>query len=69
MLFKTIILLLLGFVVVSLFTGFYYLIRDPANSQRVIKALFLRVGLSLFIVLLLSIGIYFGWIFPHGFGQ
>lgn len=69
MLFKTAIVLLLLFVIVSLFTGFYFLMRDPSSSQRIIKALFLRVGLSLFIVLLLGVGIYFGWVLPHGFGQ
>lgn len=69
MLFKALILALLGFVTVSLFTGFYFLMRDPSSSQRVTKALFLRVGLSLFVMLLLAIGIYFGWILPHGFGQ
>ncbi len=68
MLFKIALVLLLLFVIASLFTGFYFLVRDPSSSQRVIKALFLRVGLSLFIMLFLAIGIHFGWVLPHGFG-
>jgi multisubunit Na+/H+ antiporter MnhF subunit len=69
MLFKIIIVALLLFVVVSLFTAFYYLVRDPASSKRVVKTLFLRVGLSLFIMLLIALGVKMGWVTPHGFGQ
>ena len=69
MLFKIIIVALLLFVVLSLFTAFYYLVKDPASSTRIVKTLFLRVGLSLFIVLLIGIGAQLGWITPHGFGQ
>jgi len=68
-LFKIILVVLLIFVVVSLFTAFYYLIKDPSSSTRVVKSLFLRVGLSLFIMLLLFIGVNMGWVTPHGFGQ
>ena len=69
MLFKVILVALLIFVVVSLFTAFYYLVKDPSTSTRVVKSLFIRVGLSLFIMLLLLVGTYFGWVTPHGFGQ
>ena len=69
MLFKVILIALLLFVVVSLFTAFYYLVKDPSTSQRVVKTLFIRVGLSLFIMLLLLVGIQMGWVTPHGFGQ
>ena len=69
MLFKVLIVALLGFVVVSLFTAFYYLVKDPASSKRVVKSLFVRVGLSLFIVLLIGVGHWLGWVTPHGFGQ
>ncbi|MCY4150119.1 MAG: twin transmembrane helix small protein [Gammaproteobacteria bacterium] len=69
MLFKTVLVLLLLFVIVSLFTGFYFLMRDPSSSQRIVKALFLRVSLSLFIMLLLGIGLYFGWVLPQGLAQ
>ncbi|WP_424947331.1 DUF2909 domain-containing protein [Candidatus Spongiihabitans sp.] len=69
MMFKIILVALLLFVVVSLFTAFYYMVKDPAASTRVVKSLFIRVGLSLFIMLLLFVGVQFGWISPHGFGQ
>ena len=69
MLFKIILVALLLFVIVSLFTAFYYLIKDPSTSTRVVKTLFLRVGLSLFIMLLLLVGTKLGWVTPHGFAQ
>jgi multisubunit Na+/H+ antiporter MnhF subunit len=69
MLFKYILVALLLFVIISLFTAFYYLVKDPSSSKRVVKSLFLRVGLSLFIMILLLIGTQLGWVTPHGFGQ
>jgi len=69
MLFKFILIALLFFVIVSLFTAFYYLVKDPSSSKRVVKSLFFRVGLSLFIMILLLIGTQLGWVTPHGFGQ
>ena len=69
MLFKFILVGLLLFVVGSLFTAFYYLVKDPAAATRVVKTLFVRVGLSLGIMLLLLLGTGLGWITPHGFGQ
>ena len=69
MLFKYILVALLLFVIVSLFTAFYYLVKDPSSSKRVVKSLFLRVGLSLFIMILLLIGTQLGWVTPHGFGE
>ena len=44
-------------------------IKDPSTSTRVVKTLFVRVGLSLFIMLLLLVGTQLGWVTPHGFGQ
>ena len=69
MIFKIILIALLLFVIVSLFTAFYYLVKDPASSTRIVKSLFVRVGLSLFIMALLILGAEMGWVTPHGFGQ
>ena len=67
--FKIVLVALLLFVIVSLFTAFYYLVKDPSTSTRIVKSLFIRVGLSLFIMLLLLVGVQLGWVTPHGFGQ
>ena len=43
---KIIILILLVFVVISLFSGLYFLVRDKGQSNRVVNALTYRVGFS-----------------------
>ena len=69
LLFKLIIVILLIFIVISLFTALYLLMKSPDNSLRVVKSLAIRVGLSLFVMLLIFLGARFGLIEPHGFGQ
>ena len=43
---KIIILILLVFVVASLFSGLYFLVRDKGQTNRVVNALSFRVGFS-----------------------
>lgn len=68
LLFKLIIVVLLLFVVGSLFSALYFLVKDPSRSKRVVKSLSWRIALSLFILLLLVAGIQFGFIVPHDVG-
>ncbi|MDD9810781.1 MAG: twin transmembrane helix small protein [Gammaproteobacteria bacterium] len=67
-LFKLIIIILLLFVVGSLFSALYFLVKDPSTSKRVVRSLSWRIALSLFILLLLVAGIQFGFIVPHDVG-
>ncbi|MDD9823115.1 MAG: twin transmembrane helix small protein [Gammaproteobacteria bacterium] len=67
-LFKLIIVVLLLFVVGSLFSALYFLVKDPSTSKRVVRSLSWRIALSLFILLLLVAGIQFGFIVPHDVG-
>lgn len=67
-LFKLIIIILLLFVVGSLFSALFFLIKDPSSSRRVVKSLSWRIALSLFILLLLFAGIQAGWVTPHDVG-
>ncbi len=69
LLLKLIIVILLIFVVISLFTALYLLIKSPDNSEKVVKSLAIRVGLSLFVLMLIFVGSRFGFIEPHAFGQ
>ena len=46
----------------SLFSALVFVIRDRSGSTRAVKALALRVGLSLALFLLLMAGYYFGLI-------
>jgi hypothetical protein len=50
------IVLILG----SLASALYYLIKDKGQSDRTVKMLTVRVGLSLTLFLLLMAGYYFG---------
>lgn len=68
LLFKLIIVIFLLFVVGSLFSALYFLVKDPSRSKRVVKSLSWRIALSLVILLLLVAGIQFGFIVPHNVG-
>ncbi len=63
---KTIIILFLIAIFASLTSGLYYLIRDRGHSNRAVKALSWRIGLSLTLFVLLIIGFSTGIIQPHG---
>ena len=49
----------------SLASALYYLIKDKGQSDRTLKALTLRVSLSVGLFLLLMAGFYFGIIPPR----
>jgi hypothetical protein len=54
--------LLLLVIVGSLFSGLFFMYRDKSGGARVARALTVRIGLSLFLILLLMAGFYFGFI-------
>ena len=66
MIFKIIIVALLLVVVFSLGQALFFLIRDESKSDRMLKSLTWRIGLSVFIFILLLIGQAMGIITPHG---
>ena len=66
MIFKTIIVVLLLIVLFSLGQALFYLMKDGGKSDRMLKALTWRIGLSVFIFILLLIGQATGLIQPHG---
>jgi hypothetical protein len=53
-------------VIFSLGQALFYLIKDEGKSDRMVKALSWRIGLSVFIFLLLLIGQAVGLIQSHG---
>lgn len=61
---KIIVVILLMIVIVSLFSGLFFLFKDKGKGDRVVKALTLRVGLSIAIFLILMASYYFGLIPP-----
>lgn len=49
-------------IVASLFSALFFIYRDKGSSTRALKALALRVGLSVALFVFLMLGYYFGWI-------
>jgi hypothetical protein len=63
---KIVIVLLLIGIIGSLASAMVYLVRDRGSSTRTVKALTIRVGLSVVLFLLLMAGYYFGFISQDG---
>lgn len=63
---KIIVVLILLVIVGSLGSGLYYLLKDRERSPRTVKALTLRIGLSIGLFLLLLLAYAAGLIKPHG---
>ncbi len=59
---KLLVLALLLAIVVSLGSGLYFLYHDQEGSTRVLKALTVRVALSVLLIVLLVVGYSLGWI-------
>ena len=61
---KVIVLILLGAVVVSLFSGLFFLVkdRDSPESTRMLTSLKIRVVLSISLIVFLVAAYSFGWI-------
>jgi hypothetical protein len=62
---KTLILLLLGAIVVSLGKAMFHLTSGPDESGRVVRALTVRITLSIALFALLMLVWYFGGMSPH----
>lgn len=63
---KFLVLLLLAGILVSLFSGLFYLNRDQGDSRRMLRALTFRIALSVLLFLVLLIAWRTGAIQPHG---
>jgi succinate dehydrogenase/fumarate reductase cytochrome b subunit len=65
-------LLIIGFLLVILWNlgaGLYYMLVDKGKTDRTVKALSWRIGLSVALILIVILSIYMGWIEPHGIGR
>ncbi len=52
-------------IVFSLASGFYYILFRRDNSSQAVKALTLRISLSLGLFVLLLVAYAMGWLKPH----
>ena len=60
--FKLVVILLLLGVLASLFSGLFFVYRDRGEGPRAVKALTLRIALSIALFVLLLLGYQLGWI-------
>ena len=56
------VIAMLALIVLSLGSALYYLIKDRGQSMRTVKALAVRVGLSITLFLILMGAYYFGFV-------
>ncbi|MHB1213678.1 MAG: twin transmembrane helix small protein [Thiobacillus sp.] len=63
---RIIALLFIVFILASLASALFYLIKDKGQSDRAVKMLTVRVILSLTLFILLMGGYYFGFIPQNG---
>jgi hypothetical protein len=59
---RYVVILMLILIVGSLFSGLYFVMHDKGDSKRAVKALAIRVGLSVTLFLILMASYYFGFI-------
>ena len=65
-------LVIISFLVVILFnlaSGLYYMMIDKGESDRMVRALTWRIGLSIALIAVIGLGIWTGWIQPHDLGK
>ncbi len=65
---KVLIVVLLVLILYNLGAGLVYMIIDKGQTKRTVNALTWRVGLSAALILFLILGIWSGFITPHGVG-
>ena len=53
-------------IIVALFSALVFLYRDRGQGTRMVKALAIRVGLSVTLVAFLLVSYWLGWISPQG---
>lgn len=63
---KIVILVLLLAVLVSLFSGLYFVYKDKGQSNRAVVSLTIRISLSVLVFVILMASYYFGWIPKSG---
>jgi hypothetical protein len=65
MLSKIIVVLFLLAIVASLGSGLFYLVSDKGSSDRTVRALTVRISLSILLFVLLMLGYLTGLLQPH----
>ncbi len=67
--YKYALVILLLVVLFNLGQALYFMMTDKGSSKRTVWALTRRIGLSLLLIAMVALGIFMGWLHPHGVGQ
>jgi len=62
---RYVVIAVLLMIVASLGSAVFFMMRDRGNSKRMVKALAIRVGLSVALFAFLMLGYYFGLLPNH----
>ncbi|HAF87662.1 MAG: hypothetical protein CMF38_05630 [Legionellaceae bacterium] len=65
MLTKLIVITVMFMIIGILASGLLFLVKDKGHTNRTLKALTWRIGLSLMLFIFLFVAFSFGWIQPH----
>jgi len=63
---KYLLLLFFIFIVYSLGSALYYMMKDNGGSKRMVKALTFRIGISILLFVFIVFSFWMGWIKPAG---
>jgi len=63
---KYVIITFFIFILYSLGSALFYMMKDGSNSKRMVKALTFRIALSLIMFVILIFSFWMGWIKPTG---
>lgn len=59
---RFLVLVFVAFILFSLFSALYFMLKDKGSSTRTVKALTIRVILSIVLFAMLLLAFHFGWI-------
>lgn len=66
MIFKIVVISILLFILYSLGVALFAFVKKDRDSDKMVKALTLRIGLSIALIVFIMVGAQFGLISPHG---
>ncbi|HEX7341876.1 MAG TPA: twin transmembrane helix small protein [Rhodanobacteraceae bacterium] len=67
--YKIALVVMLFVVIFNLGQALYYMMKDKGRTNRTVWALTRRIGLSIVLIGMVALGIWMGWLQPHGIGR
>ncbi len=67
--YKIALVVVLLVVIFNLGQALYFMMTDKDDDRRTVWALTRRIGLSLVLIAMVILGIWMGWLHPHGINQ